>query len=286
MLRVPETVPARPLAVLRIGVGLVAVAKGFQFVYKILFGGKPEPTYAYIPALPDTVWTVLACVMIVSGALVVAGYRTRLALLVTGLDALAFVWGAYYHNHVYLLATLALMLTFTNSDAALSISSAQGRGREEVWGPPVYLLRAQISIVYIYAALNKVNFDFLSGNALSSLGFRSALVPDWFRTVPLLVTMAACAVILELYVGVALWVRRLRTSAMVCGLLLHVGMVTYMSRGLVMALNLAVFAVMMISGYALFLDRLPDFRPIWRRWKRTDAASPPSAARQTSDARS
>lgn len=259
MLRAPETVSARPLAVFRIVIGLVAVVKGIHLVSKTLSGGDLEPAYSFVPVLPSIVWAVLAGVLTVSGALLALGIWARFAALVTGLIALASVWGAYYHNHIYLLATLALLLTFTESDAALSVRSRQGFGRAEVWAPPVYLLRAQISIVYIYAAANKVNFDFLSGNTLASLGFRSPLVPDWSRIVPLLAVMAVGAVAAEFFVGIALWVRPLRSIAMIIGVLLHLGMIVYLSRSLVFALNLALFAVPMIAGYALFLNRLPSF---------------------------
>lgn len=259
MLRVPETVSARPLGVFRMVIGLVAVVKGLDLVSKTRSGDDLEPAYGFVPVLSPVVWTVVAGVLAVCGALLALGIWARFAALATGVLALASVWGAYYHNHIYLLATLALLLAFTESDAALSVRSRRGFGRTEVWASPVYLLRAQISIVYLYAAANKVNFDFLSGNTLAVLGFRSPLVPEWSRIVPLLAAMAIGAVAAEFFVGIALWLPPLRPIAMTIGVLLHLGMIVYLSRDLMFALNLALFAAPMIAGYALFLDWLPSF---------------------------
>jgi uncharacterized membrane protein YphA (DoxX/SURF4 family) len=269
MLRVPASVPARPLAVFRIVVGLVAALKGLEFVPKTLFYANPTPLYSFLPDLPRVVWAMLALPMIASSVMLVVGFKTRLAALVTGFLTLAFLFGAYnYYHHIYMIGTVAIMLALTDSDAALSLRSHRGLGQERVWGPPVYLLRATISIVYIYAAIAKMNFDFLSGNELALLGFESMIVPDSFRVMPLLVALAVGAILSELVVGIGLWVPRLRRFAVTVGVLLHFGMIAYISPVFVAVVDLTLFAAVMITGYGLFFDRLPGFlvRPISGAW--------------------
>lgn len=270
MLKVPDLVPARPLAVFRIVVGLSAAVKGLEYAGKSLFYADPEPLYDFLPDLPRTAWAILTIPMVAAGVLLVLGIRTRLAALVAGLITLAFISGAYYVNHTYMLATLALMLALTDSGAALSPRSRRGSGTEQVWGPPVYLLRAQISIVYIYAALSKINIDFLSGNVLAWAGFQSMFAPNSIRIMPLLMPMAIGSVAVEIFIGIGLWVPRLRPLVVRLGVLLHFGMVVFISPNLVAAVDLVLFAALMIAGYGLFYRPLPEFfvRVVSGTWRR------------------
>jgi vitamin K-dependent gamma-carboxylase-like protein len=257
LLTVPDVVPAQRLATFRIAFGAAAGIKSLELAFRtVVYKIPPRPYYSLLPAFPLRVWTILALIMAVSSALIALGFRTRFAGLATGLLSLAFVTGFQYNNHTYLMATLSLLLSFADSGSALSGGRLRGSVSEQAWtwAPPVYLLRAQISIVYIYAALGKLNFDFLSGNVLASLGFNSMIVPNSFRVLPLLATMAVGAVATELFVGVGLWVRRLRPYAKALGVILHASMVLYISENLIVALNLAIFAVMMIAGYTLYFD--------------------------------
>lgn len=248
MLSVPEAAPAAPLRVFRVVIGLVAAAKSVEFAASPFLGTRPRPLYGFLPAMPTPVWTLVALVMLTAAGLLVAGVRARTAALVTGLCVFAFIWGAgYYSNHGYLLATLAVMLAFTDC----------GSRAETVWGPPVYVLRAQISIVYTFAALAKINFDFLSGNGLASWGFRSMLAPRFLLAMPYLPAMAIGTVVAELFVAIGLWVPRLRPFAVAVGVLLHTGMILFISPGLLGVIELGLFAAMMFGGYLLFLDRLP-----------------------------
>lgn len=265
MLRIPESVPAQPLAVFRIVVGLVATAKGLEFVPKTLFYADPHPLYDFLPDLPRIVWTVLALPLIASGIMLVLGLGARVAALAAGALAMAFLFGAYnYYHHIYMIGTVALMLALTDSDAALSLRSRRGMGRDRVWAPPVYLLRSMISIVYIYAAISKMNFDFLSGNELALLGFKSMIVPDSLRVMPLLMAMAFGAIASELFIGIGLWARRTRPFAVAVGVFLHVNMIAYISPVFVAAADLTLFAAVMITGYGLFVDQFPNFlvRPV------------------------
>jgi Vitamin K-dependent gamma-carboxylase len=246
VLSVPEEVPAAPLRAFRVIVGLVAAAKSLEYAVSPYRGTLPRPLWSFLPALPVPVWTALSALLLVAGVLLALGRLARPAALVGGLTVFAFLLVAgYYANHAYLLATLLVMLSFTDCASR----------EEAVWGPPVYLIRAQISIVYLFAAIAKINLDFLSGNELASLGFHSMLAPRWVVAMPFLPVMAAATVAGELLVAVGLWIPRLRRYAIAVGVLLHLGMIAYISPGLLGVIELGLFAAMMIGGYVLFLPR-------------------------------
>jgi hypothetical protein len=58
---------------------------------------------------------------------------------------------------------MTLLLTFVESDAALSVRALLGHGRPQVIYWPVLLMKIQVSLVYFFAAVAKLNPVFLSG---------------------------------------------------------------------------------------------------------------------------
>ncbi|WP_337832617.1 HTTM domain-containing protein [Pseudonocardia sp. TMWB2A] len=258
MLRLPDTLPARPLAGYRILVGLVAGLKAVELGASPLLGTRAGPLFGVGPVLPAPVWLALGAVMGLAALAVVAGWNARAAALVVGLCTAGFVWGAgYYSNHTYLLFTAAVLLSFSDCDAAWSLRSRRGHGADRVWAAPVLVLRAQITIVYFYAAISKIRPDFLSGNGLASWAWDSVLVPAALLTPVFLVPMAFGAVLTELFVAFGLWSSRLRPVAVVAGIGLHLGMIAMLSDGLHAAVELGLFATLTCGGYLLFADRVP-----------------------------
>ena len=253
MLRFPETLPARPLAAYRVVLGLVAVVRALALTANPYLGNRAHPLYGWVPAFPVPVYTGVGLVMLVAAVLLVLGVAARPAALTVGLCVFAEMWGAgYYGNGAYLLAVMAILLSFSRCDAAFAL---RGRPADEVWAPPVLLLRAQISIVYLYAAVGKLNQDYLVGNALA--GDAGVLVPTGLLVFPLVAVLATGAVLLELFVAAALWVRRLRPVAIVLGLLLHLSMIAWIADGPLAVVELGCFAATTAGGYLLFVDRLP-----------------------------
>lgn len=258
MLRIPDTLPARPLAGYRILVGLVAGAKALELGVSPLLGTRAGPLFGVGPVLPAPVWLALGAVMGLAALALVVGWNARVAALVVGSCTAGFVWGAgYYSNHTYLLFTVAILLSFTDADAAWSVRSWRDQGTGRVWAAPVLVLRAQITIVYVYAALSKIRPDFLSGNGLASWAWDSVLVPSAILIPLFLVPLAFGAVLTELFVAFGLWSSRLRPVAVVAGLGLHLGMIVMLSDGVHAAVELGLFATLTCGGYLLFVDRVP-----------------------------
>jgi predicted DCC family thiol-disulfide oxidoreductase YuxK len=160
-----------------------------------------------------------------------------------------------YSNHFYLVVLLVGLLTLARPGSALSIDALRGEGRETVPQWPLFLIRAQISIVYLFTGLAKINPSFLSGAVVSeSLRNRGPLpVPLEWRVDEVMVAMSVIAIATELFLSVALWVPRLRPIAFVVGLGLHVWIAFWLSP---MA-PLMVFSLIILSPYILFLDPPP-----------------------------
>ena len=129
-----------------------------------------------------------------------------------------------YSNHLYLMLPVAALLTVAQSGAALSLDARREGGRDWVPGWPVWLLCAQVSIVYGFAALAKLNPDFLSGSVVASYLRRDGLLalPDAWRSLEPMLILSLLAICSEAFLAFALWVPRWRPAAMVVGLGLHV----------------------------------------------------------------
>ncbi|WP_224392479.1 HTTM domain-containing protein [Pseudonocardia sp. ICBG1293] len=286
MLRPPGSLPARPLAGYRILVGLVAGLKALELGASPLLGTPAGPLFGVGPVVPAAVWLALGAVMGLAALAVVVGWHGRAAVLVVGLCTAGFVWGAgYYSNHTYLLFTVAVLLSFADCDAAWSVRSWRGRGADRVWAAPVLALRAQITIVYFFAAISKIRPDFLSGNGLASWAWDSVLVPTAMLTPVVLVPLAFGAVLTELFVGFGLWSSRLRPVAVVAGIGLHLGMIGMLSDGLHAAIELGLFATLTCGGYLLFAGRVPIVdRPVGAvavpRQRRSEPALPGTVTRR------
>ena len=137
-----------------------------------------------------------------------------------------------YSNHLYLLCLLVLVLTWADDVTARR------------------LMRVQLSIVYGFAALAKVNLSFLSGAVLLAYG-RTVLPESWLR-VEVLATLALLAVLSEAFLAVAFWSDRLRPWAWAVGLGLHIGSAALIHDG---RLGVAIFGLAMVGLYTAFTHR-------------------------------
>lgn len=105
----------------------------------------------------------------VCAALVTLGlfYRVAIVIFTIAFAYLELIDATYYLNHYYAIVLFGALLAVLPADRALSVRAALGgRGRERT-GPrdvpfaAVFVLRAQLAIVYFFAGLAKVNEDWL-----------------------------------------------------------------------------------------------------------------------------
>lgn len=143
------------------------------------------------------------------------------------------------HHHVYLLFIAVALLSFSPSGRDLSLDSWRSSKKE---GSTVYLdsrngsllglylIRIQLSAMYLWTVFDKFSWQFLSGERLEQILRHRYLGSDYFfgaqgpiwQLFPKLCCLAAVlTVLLELFLGFAFWFKSLRWYALAAGVFFH-----------------------------------------------------------------
>lgn len=218
------------------------------------------PYAAWLPKLPAQLIPLYILVWCCAAISFTIGWHTRICGF-----ALALILGysitldqQTYSNHVYLLALVVLLLTLARCGGRYSLDARRGERLETAPAWPVTLLKIQLSIVYAFAALAKLNVLYISGAIMAaqiSNGWIIALPDAWQRwevTMPL----AALSILTELFLAIAFWSRRYRNLALGIGVGLHVTIV--LSFPASSALALTVFGLTMFALYLPFWHWSPQ----------------------------
>lgn len=246
----------------RIGVGSAASVKAVLMWPYLRRVGDPDLLHLPYPAVWSPVehlpapavgvlWFFAAAAFTFGWYTTAAGVALSAALLVTlGLDQ------QLYSNHLVLLTCLVALLTLANCGASVSLDERRGAGRNSVAYWPVALLKTQISTMYLFAGLAKINWIYLSGIALAYYGrWEGPLaLPALLRRVEILAPLAVLSVLAELALALGLWIPKYRLHAAVGGILLHLGMIGTLTA--ISTLEFVVFAVASISIYPVFFARV------------------------------
>ena len=279
---IESRISPRAIALARIGVTFAALLEAANSAGTLLHLAQPGVIHApFVPSAPQVsaglAWGLIG-LWVLAGLAFLVGWQTRLAgaLLTITLVSVLLLDQQLYSNHLYLLVLLVGTLTVADSGAAISLD-ARGHEERDVPAWPVWLLRAQVSIVYGYAALAKLNLDFLSGSVVAASLRRDGPLafPDAWRSAEPMLVLAVMAICLEAFLAVALWSRRWRPAALVAGLGLHAGITGWLSP----TYQLLVFSLAILPVYLVFLDAAPASRVVvwddgcgfcaaWVRWFR------------------
>lgn len=258
--------PARPLALARIGASIAILAELPNSAETLLRLANPAvihaPYLSWTPRMTEPMAWLLIGLWLIGGILLLVGWHTRLGgmLLVAGLAGSLFSDQQVYSNHLYLMMPVAALLTVADSGAAISLDAVRKGGRDWVPGWPVFLLCAQICFVYGFAALAKLNPDFISGSVVASYLRRDGLlaIPSAWRSLEPMLVLSLLAILSEAFLALALWTPRWRPAAMVVGLGLHVFIAGWLSP----TVSLIVFSLLMLPLYLVFLDAAPQARTV------------------------
>jgi predicted DCC family thiol-disulfide oxidoreductase YuxK len=263
---VPMTLPdrlfapanARALGVMRLGVGAAALMELAGSFGRVL--SLAEPSAVRVTILEPVAWVFANAAPLVLVAWLVAGVAFSIGLLTTaaGMVLAAVMFGLvtadgqFYSNHGYLIAFGIALLTAGGAGTAFSLDARRsGTDGEPVPAWTVLALRAQLTILYAFSALAKLNPSFLSGTVIAGHLRRGGIgfPEEWigFESMFVLSILVVCA---ELFLAVGLWRARWRPAAFVVGLTLHVGIVFAMNE----AWALATFSVATLSLYLAFVD--------------------------------
>jgi hypothetical protein len=260
---ITRQIDARPVAIVRIVVGLAAI--GFALESWVNIGRVLAPQ---VVDMPYVAWypslSVVTLPLFIGGWLCAAlafalGLRTRLcgAILTLSMAYTLFFDQQLYSNHLYLAMLVVLLLTIAESGARFSLEARWSGGRELILEWPILLLKFQVSIVYFYAALLKINPLYLTGAMLAGFWpFNTlATLPGGGLLVQLLPFLAVASILTELFLSVALWIPRLRWLALLVGIGFHL-MIIYTGGATPGEPDIAfaIFALVTVAPYALFFD--------------------------------
>jgi hypothetical protein len=249
-------VDARPLAVLRVVIGVTAFARAlvaYGILERLLRPTTIRLLYvSWLPQLGPSAIPWLVALWAAAALLFACGWWTRTAgvVLAAAILYVLLLDEQTYSNHLYLLVLIVLLLVLANAGAALGVD-ARGDTRPRAEAYAVWLLRTQVSATYAFAALAKLNSVYLSGATLA--GYMSptllAALPEATR-LPFVLACSWGTIAVELGLAVTLWSARWRRVAVAAGVALHVGMVALLPPGA--RVQLAIFAIEMVALYLVF----------------------------------
>lgn len=245
----------RALALARIGVGLGGLLCGLELFVVLgeVAGGEvlALPMWG-LPAVSGAVAAVVPALVAVAALFVLVGLFTRpAALLLAGSLATAVVVEEQtYSNHLTLCAWSALWLVLSRADARWSLRARIDGPRTVQLGDQL-LLMTQLTVVYLFTGLLKINERFLSGEIVAVNSWIE--IPDQMASL-----MAVGAVVTEVGLAIGLWLPRVRWWVAAAGVGLHVAIPFFM-----VAPGVWTFSVLSLSLYPLFLWGPPAIRA-WR----------------------
>ena len=171
--RARQPVPAASTAVFRIGFGLLVafaavrvLAKGWVETLYL----QPEhhltyPGFGWVEPLPGPLMHLHFVLLAGLGLSIALGYRHRRAavLFVVGLTYVELVDASLYLNHYWYVTLAGVLLAVLPVNRCWSLDARAGRVRAASTVPAgvVWLLRAQLGVVYLFAGVAKLNPDWL-----------------------------------------------------------------------------------------------------------------------------
>lgn len=248
-------VDGRPIAVARVllafALGLCALESG-NVLRRIAETGLRYPLVEWIPeptlggGQAVVLFGLFAALFLLLGIASAASAAVGSAVL-----AIALLWDQQtYSNHQVLVALLLAYLSLAEPGRRWSVAALrEHKGSTVRWWPQLLML-TQVTVLYLFAGLSKINPVFLSGVPLQGW-----LWPD--LPIELYRALAVATIVTEIFLAIALWIPRVRVLAVMVGVGLHAGIVLGLGDP---NLVLSAFAAASISSYWLFLSR-PRLRP-------------------------
>jgi vitamin K-dependent gamma-carboxylase len=166
-------VHAASTAVFRIAFGLLVAASTIRFVAKgwvesLYLAPEHHLTYArfeWVRPLPSVAMYALMVVLVLTGLGIAVGWRTRWCALVLTIcfGYTELIEASLYLNHYWFVTLSGVLMVLLPTDRYWSLDAYRGRVVRSSLVPAsvVWVLRAQIAVVYLFAGLAKINADWL-----------------------------------------------------------------------------------------------------------------------------
>lgn len=202
------------------------------------------------------------------GVMLGAWYRLCAIVLFITFTHVFLLEQAHYLNHFYLICLLAFLMIFIPAHRALSVDAWRRPSLRSNDAPAwcLWLLLAQISIVYFYAGIAKLNADWLHGEPMRTwLGERThiPLIGQFFDKEWVILLFNHGGLAFDLFIVFLLLWKRTRIFGFVWAIAFHLlNFVLF---------NIGIFPWLMIAATLLY------FRPDWPRlvfkWRRSGTVS-------------
>jgi hypothetical protein len=255
-----QRVDGRAIGVARIVLGVAAFLKGVvTLAHLINFQQSDALAFPYtsleLSFTSGPAANVVVALWLIAALLFTAGMATRVAgaVLTASIFLVIAIDQQMYSNHLYLLGTMTGLMTIAGPSARFSLDARWGRAAPTVPRWAVTLIKLQLTSVYLFAAITKLNEAFLSGSVIAS-AFDPAMRMRVERYVDLEL-LAWAAIATELALAFAFWSARGREFALPVGIAFHAMNVVMMNRGGM--INLSIFALIMVSIMIVFFTEEP-----------------------------
>ncbi len=255
------------LALFRIVFGALMIWEVYRyFQYDRVFRYYVQPhfyfTYELFPMVtpwPEPWMSIhfIAMALFAAGIMLGLFYRYSAFLFFIFYSYVFLLDKAQHNNHYYLIILIAFLLTCVDAHRWLSVDQ-WWRNRRAESPPPdlvpfwhLFILRAQIVIVYFYAGVAKINADWLAGEPMRTwLANRSdyPFLGDFFLTETGVYFFTYGGLLFDLFIGFFLLWRVTRPLAFV-GVLFFNSMNKWL-------FSIGIFPYMMVGTLALFIE--PD----------------------------
>ena len=202
-------------------------------------------------------------------------YRVSTVLFFLGFTYVFLLDQSRYLNHFYLVCLISLLLVFVPAHRMWSLDARWGFTRRSETAPawPLWLLRAQIGLVYFFGGVAKLNSDWLQGEPVRGWLADRAGLPIFgplLGSAVMVWVFAYGGLLFDLLITPALLWRRTRPWAFAIAVLFH------LTNAFVF--RIGIFPWFMMAATTLF------FEPDWpRRWLSRRSGRDVSAASVKSD---
>jgi len=277
---------AAPLAAFRILFGALLAFEAFSsYLHKIPARYEPGvyhftyPGFQWVAPPPGVGIYLVIGAMGLAAFCVTLGYRYRIAttIFLVTYTYVFLIERAAYNNHYYLIILLAFLLVIVDAHADAALDSARRPQEKRGWVPAwqIYLLRAQIVIVYFFGGVAKLSPDWLQRQPITHwVGLRAEAVALGPLLEPAFVPylLAYGGLVFDLAIGFLLLWRPTRPGAIVLVLFFHLTNAYLFSIG--------IFPWLGIGATVLFLEGTTVRRALaWMGYTAREAEPPAGSTR-------
>ena len=284
--RLLEPVDIASLVFFRIAFGLllfVEIWRYFQFGWIKRFYIDPAFHFTYygfgwVQPWPGRGMYYLFAILGASALCILLGFKYRLAAA-TFFCCFTYVFlldQARYLNHFYLICVISFLLIFVPAHRAFSVDALLSKSPPSKTVPrwALWILRAQLTLMYVFAGIAKLNGDWLHGSPmrdLLALHVSVPLVGPHLTDERVVMLFSYGGLFFDLFVVLFLLWSKTRYVALVAAAAFH-GMNHFL-------FEIGIFPWFAMAGTLLFLP--PDWpRRLFSRRRREEAPAPASAPKR------